>query len=46
MCPRVVGELIHRGGYIYKGFWNAPKETEQRFKSIDILKMQLILKVN
>ena len=36
--PRVVGELIHRGGYIYKGFWNAPKETEQRFKSIDILK--------
>ncbi|MBP7769574.1 MAG: AMP-binding protein [Aliarcobacter sp.] len=38
-CPaRVVGELIHRGGYIYKGFWNAPKETEQRFKSIEILK--------
>ena len=37
-APRVVGELIHRGGYIYKGFWNAPKETEQRFKSIDILK--------
>ncbi|WP_298751092.1 AMP-binding protein [uncultured Arcobacter sp.] len=36
--PRVVGELIHRGGYIYKGFWNAPLETEQRFKSIDILK--------
>ena len=37
-APRVVGELIHRGGYIYKGFWNAPKETEQRVKSIDILK--------
>jgi len=36
--PRVVGELIHRGGYIYKGFWNAPDETAQRFKSIDILK--------
>ncbi len=36
--PRVVGELIHRGGYIYKGFWNAPKTTEQRFKSIQILK--------
>lgn len=36
--PRVVGELIHRGGYIYKGFWNAPKTTEQRFKSISILK--------
>lgn len=36
--PRVVGELIHRGGYIYKGFWNAPVETKERFKSIDILK--------
>ncbi|AXX89716.1 AMP-dependent synthetase [Arcobacter suis] len=35
--PRVVGELIHRGGYIYKGFWNAPQVTEQRFKSIKIL---------
>ena len=37
-APRVVGELIHRGGYIYKGFWNAPKATQERFKSIDILK--------
>ena len=37
-APRVVGELIHRGGYIYKGFWNAPVETAQRFKSIQILK--------
>ncbi len=36
--PREVGELIHRGGYIYKGFWNAPVETTQRFKSIQILK--------
>ncbi|WP_320033949.1 AMP-binding protein [Halarcobacter sp.] len=36
--PREVGELIHRGGYIYKGFWNAPEETSQRFKSIQILK--------
>ena len=36
--PRVVGELIHRGGYIYKGYWNAPKETKERFKSIQILK--------
>ena len=35
---REVGQLIHRGGYIYKGFWNAPEETSQRFKSIDILK--------
>lgn len=36
--PREVGELIHRGGYIYKGFWNAPVETRERFKSIQILK--------
>ncbi len=36
--PREVGELIHRGGYIYKGFWNAPVQTAKRFKSIQILK--------
>lgn len=35
---REVGELIHRGGYIYKGYWNAPIETKERFKSIEILK--------
>ncbi|MDG3086027.1 AMP-binding protein [Vibrio hannami] len=37
-APREVGELIHRGGYIYKGYWNAPEETAERFKSISILK--------
>ncbi len=36
--PREVGELIHRGGYIYKGFWNAPEQTKERFKSVQILK--------
>ena len=36
--PREVGELIHRGGYIYRGFWNAPAETAERFKSVQILK--------
>ena len=35
--PREVGELIHRGACIYKGYWNAPDETEKRFKSISIL---------
>jgi len=35
---REVGELIHRGGYIYRGFWNAPEQNEKRFKSIQILK--------
>ncbi|MFT7286149.1 MAG: acyl-CoA synthetase (AMP-forming)/AMP-acid ligase II [Halieaceae bacterium] len=37
-APREVGELIHRGGYIYRGFWNAPEQNAERFKSIDILK--------
>lgn len=35
---REVGELIHRGGYIYRGFWNAPEQNALRFKSVDILK--------
>ncbi|MCX2979289.1 AMP-dependent synthetase [Halieaceae bacterium IMCC14734] len=35
---REVGELIHRGGYIYRGFWNAPEQNKLRFKSVDILK--------
>lgn len=35
--PREVGELIHRGAAIYKGYWNSPEETAQRFKSIKIL---------
>ncbi len=37
-AAREVGELIHRGGYIYRGFWNAPEENAQRFKSVQILK--------
>jgi len=37
-APREVGELIHRGGYIYRGFWNAPEDTAERFKSVNILK--------
>ncbi|MBU2869819.1 AMP-binding protein [Colwellia sp. E2M01] len=37
-APREVGELIHRGGYIYKGFWNAPEQNALRFKSVQILK--------
>ena len=35
--PREVGELIHRGACIYRGYWNAPEETARRFKSIRIL---------
>ena len=35
--PREIGELIHRGGYIYKGYWNAKKETDKIYKSIKVL---------
>ncbi len=35
--PREVGELIHRGACIYKGYWNSPEDTKMRFKSIKIL---------
>ena len=37
-AAREVGELIHRGSYIYRGFWNAPEDTAERFKSVQILK--------
>lgn len=37
-ATREVGELIHRGSYIYRGFWNAPTDTAERFKSVQILK--------
>lgn len=36
--PREVGELIHRGGYIYKGYWNSKEDTQKRYKSVEILK--------
>jgi acyl-coenzyme A synthetase/AMP-(fatty) acid ligase len=35
---REVGELIHRGACVYRGYWNSPKDTALRFKSISILK--------
>jgi acyl-CoA synthetase (AMP-forming)/AMP-acid ligase II len=44
--PREVGELIHRGSYIYKGFWNGGEETKARFKSIKILDKILNLEGN
>ena len=36
--PREVGQLIHRGAGIYKGFWNSLVDTNKSFKSIEILK--------
>jgi len=44
--PREVGELIHRGAGIYKGYWNCKEETNKRFKSIDILKDVVDLSAN
>jgi len=35
--PREIGELIHRGGYIYKGYWNDKEDTNKLFKSIKVL---------
>lgn len=35
--PREIGELIHRGGYIYKGYWKSKEDTQKRYKSIAIL---------
>ena len=41
--PREVGELIHRGACIYKGYWNSKEDTKLRFKSIKILEKVLNL---
>ena len=38
-----MGELIHRGACIYKGYWNSPQDTKMRFKSIKILEKVLNL---
>jgi amino acid adenylation domain-containing protein len=31
----VPGQLVHRGGCIAKGYWNAPQATSERFRQID-----------
>ena len=33
--PGVAGELVHRGGCLTKGYWNAPEKTAERFRQID-----------
>jgi acyl-CoA synthetase (AMP-forming)/AMP-acid ligase II len=43
---REVGELIHRGAGIYKGYYNCKEETNKRFKSIQILKNVVDLSAN
>lgn len=32
--PGVPGELVHRGGVIAKGYWNAPEKTAERFRQL------------
>jgi amino acid adenylation domain-containing protein len=33
--PDVPGQLVHRGGCVAKGYWNAPKATAERFRQVD-----------
>jgi amino acid adenylation domain-containing protein len=33
--PGVAGQLVHRGGCVAKGYWNAPESTAERFRQID-----------
>ncbi len=37
-APREIGELVHRGGCIYRGYWNAKDLSDKFYKSIKILK--------
>ncbi|ORT57380.1 hypothetical protein BKD26_24275 [Streptomyces sp. CB03238] len=32
--PGERGELVHRGGCVSKGYWNAPEETAARFRTL------------
>ncbi len=35
-CPAgTAGQLVHRGGCIAKGYWNAPEATAERFRKIE-----------
>src|SRR6266705_3219 len=33
--PGVAGQLVHCGGCVAKGYWNAPEATAERFRQID-----------
>src|SRR5947207_3200632 len=33
--PDVPGQLVHRGGCVAKGYWNAPKATAEHFRQVD-----------
>jgi amino acid adenylation domain-containing protein len=34
-APGVPGQLVHRGGCVTKGYWNAPDATAERFRQIE-----------
>lgn len=34
--PDILGELVHRGGCITKGYWNAPEKTSEVFREIPL----------
>jgi len=34
-APGAAGQLVHRGGCVAKGYWNAPEATAERFRQID-----------
>ncbi len=34
-APGVAGQLVHRGGCVARGYWNAPEATAERFRQID-----------
>jgi acyl-CoA synthetase (AMP-forming)/AMP-acid ligase II len=42
--PGEVGEIIHRGGCIGKGYWGRVDDTNERYVSIDILSSVIQLK--
>ena len=41
--PNVPGQLVHRGGCIAKGYWNAPKATAERFRQIDLFPNETVV---
>ena len=41
--PNEVGELVHRGACISKGYWGSPKKTSERFKVIDMFPDEIIV---
>ncbi|GAA2037870.1 acyl-CoA ligase (AMP-forming), exosortase A system-associated [Catenulispora yoronensis] len=34
VAPGERGELVHRGGCVAKGYWNAPEQTAERFRTL------------